>query len=84
MVDFKPEDVKLPAEWPGQVQGLARTILSFGGGYIVAKGWLTGEQAMQLAGIAVPVVVFAWGALTRHLHHKALNAAIMAPAGQAK
>ncbi len=83
MTQFNPDDIKLPAEWPGQVQALARTVLATAGGYLIGKGYLTGQQVVEIAGVGIPLLVYAWSAISHHFGHKALNAAIIAPAGQA-
>lgn len=43
-----------------QVLAVLRQLLSFGGGFVVAKGWLTSEQLTALAGLLPPVVAIVW------------------------
>lgn len=43
-----------------KLMGVIRHLLTFGGGYIVAQGWLDEETVMELTGAAVTVIGVAW------------------------
>jgi len=43
-----------------QVLGFVRHILTFGGGYAVARGWLDEQTMLSLVGAGVTVVGFVW------------------------
>lgn len=43
-----------------QILAVLRQLLSFGGGFVVAKGWLTSEQLTALAGLLPPLIAIVW------------------------
>ncbi len=53
----------MPFEW-SQVAGLVRHILTFGGGWLVAQGWVDEATMMELVGAAVTLfgLVWSWNA----------------------
>lgn len=45
-----------------QVSGLLQRVLMFGGGFAVAKGWISQELLVQIVGALVGLGGVAWGA----------------------
>ncbi|HEV2570325.1 MAG TPA: hypothetical protein VGU72_01210 [Beijerinckiaceae bacterium] len=43
-----------------QILAVLRQLLSFSGGFAVARGWLTNEQLTALAGLIPPLVAVWW------------------------
>lgn len=43
-----------------QLLAVLRQLLSFGGGFAVARGWLTNEQLTAVAGLIPPMVAIWW------------------------
>ncbi|MDT2024589.1 hypothetical protein [Methylocella sp. CPCC 101449] len=43
-----------------QLLAVLRQLLSFAGGFAVARGWLTNEQLTAIAGLIPPVVAIWW------------------------
>lgn len=43
-----------------KVMGVIRHILTFGGGYVTARGWLDEGTVTELVGAAVTIVGVAW------------------------
>lgn len=47
---------------PEVVTTIARYLVTFVGGWIVAKGWITADQLPQVAGVILGAVPLIWGA----------------------
>lgn len=43
-----------------KLMGVVRHILTFGGGYVVAQGWLDESTVAELVGATVTVIGVAW------------------------
>lgn len=43
-----------------QVAGLVRHVLTFGGGYLVAQGWVDEATMMEVVGAAVTILGVVW------------------------
>lgn len=43
-----------------EVYGVARSLLSAAGGFVVAKGWIDAETAVSLAGAGATIIVAVW------------------------
>ena len=48
-----------------QLLGLVRHLLTFGGGYIVAKGWLTEPILAEATGALMTLIGVVWSALEK-------------------
>lgn len=44
------------------IKSIVRHSLSFGGGFLVAKGLVTVDQANELAGAVITIIAVAWSA----------------------
>jgi len=47
------------------VMGVIRHILTFGGGFLVAKGWLDAETLTQAVAAAVTLIGLAWSIIAK-------------------
>lgn len=69
---------------PSVVPSLFGTVLraagSAIGGYLIGKGYITAEQAPELGGAALTLIVAVWGLYSKLRAHSTLKAAIAAPA----
>lgn len=45
---------------PAYFAALVRALLSFGGGYLVAKGWITTEQLPEVGGAVLALIALIW------------------------
>lgn len=80
-----PADPDAPKSMaPALLTTIVRQVLMTGGAWAVGKGYITGEQAIQLGGAAVAVAGAVWGLYSRYVNTRKLNDAIAAPAGKAK
>lgn len=66
------------------IASIVRTLLGIAGGWLIGKGYFTAEQMPQVIGGATAFVVAVWSIYQKLSAHKALAAAISAPAGRAK
>lgn len=73
-----------PSALPSYATSLLRSLLGFLGGFLVSNGLVTAEQVPELVGAGMVAASVAWGLIQKHNAHKALKAAIDAPAGQAR
>jgi hypothetical protein len=48
-----------------KVLGIVRHILTFAGGYVVAKGLFNGEQIEEIVGAVVTIIGAAWSVLSK-------------------
>lgn len=69
---------------PLYVTSLLRQVAAMIAGYLVAKGYITAEDAPAIGGALLAVVAVLWSFNSRRKSVKALNDAIAAPSGQAK
>lgn len=76
-------DTVAPGLATANLASTVRTVLAFVGGWLVAKGWLSNEQLVQITGVAVVVVPMAWSFYKNYKLRHALKEAIAAPAGKA-
>ena len=75
-------DNETPNALPSYLTSLLRTLGGLLGGYLIGKGYITAEQAPEIGGGVLAVAVAVWGLVSKYRSHKALKAAIAAPAGQ--
>lgn len=47
-----------------RVMGLARHLLTFGGGYAVARGWVSEADMLELVGAGATVIGVIWSVVT--------------------
>lgn len=69
---------------PSYVTSLLRTAGGLIGGYLIGKGYISGEQAATIGGALLALVVAGWSMYSKYKANAALNAAIAAPKGFAK
>ncbi|MGE7418267.1 hypothetical protein [Methylobacterium tarhaniae] len=50
---------------PEQLTALLRTLLQFGGGVAVGRGWIDADTAATLTGALITLIVTAWGLYAR-------------------
>jgi protein-S-isoprenylcysteine O-methyltransferase Ste14 len=81
MSNFHP-DIELPSAWPSYITSIARTVILFGGGMLVSKGWFTAEQTTEIAGAVVAIATGIWALIQKRNANAKLKAAIIAPAGE--
>ena len=66
------------------IGGVIRTLLSFVGGFVVAKGWIDNETMLAIVGVASTVGVGVWSIVQKRQSAKAtaerIVVAIAAPA----
>jgi len=62
-----------------QVGGVVRTFLAFVAGYIVSKGWVDQETALQVTGAVGVILVAAWSWWQKHIAAKSLAVATLTP-----
>jgi hypothetical protein len=72
-----------PSAIPANIASILRVVGSFIGGYLLSKGYLTGEQLAQIGGVALPVVAILWSLIKNHNTTKTIQKAIDAPTGSA-
>jgi hypothetical protein len=60
-------------ETSSQAAGVIRNILSYGGGFITAHGWLDSATTQQLLGALLPLISIGWGMYSKHQDAKVLN-----------
>lgn len=48
-----------------QISSILRHILTFGGGFIVAKGWISAEALPGIVGAAITIGGIVWGAFNK-------------------
>ena len=48
-----------------QISSILRHILTFGGGFVVAKGWVSETVMMQIIGAIISIGGVVWGAFNR-------------------
>jgi hypothetical protein len=60
-------------ETQSQVGGVIRNVLSYGGGFITAHGWLDSATTQQLLGALLPLISIGWGIYSKHQDAKVLN-----------
>lgn len=72
-----------PNPVPSYVASLVRYALSAAAGFLIGKGVLDAHTADALSGAALAVLPVLWGFIAKRNTHKALAAAIAAPAGRA-
>jgi hypothetical protein len=48
-----------------KVLGIVRHILTFAGGYVVAKGLVDGQQIEEIVGAVVTIIGAAWSVLSK-------------------
>lgn len=85
MVDYTPQSEAAAAvkTAPSVLTTLLRYGLTTVGGWLIGKGYITGEQSLQLVGIAGPLAGAVWGVYSTVKSKQALKAAIDAPKGKA-
>lgn len=71
-----------PSAVPSYVASILRTVGGIVGGWLIGKGYITAEQAPEIGGGLLAVVVAVWGIIQKINAHKALKSAISAPSGQ--
>lgn len=71
-----------PSPIPSYVASILRTVGGIVGGYLIGKGYITAEQAPEIGGGVLALIVAGWGLYQKLSAHKALTAAIAAPAGR--
>ncbi len=57
-----------------------RTALAFGGGFVVAHGWLTNDQLAQIGGLLATAVPLAFGIWSQIKNKRDVKAALALPA----
>lgn len=72
-----------PNAIPSYVASILRTGGGIIGGYLIGKGYITADQAAELGGASLAVIAVGWSLYQKYAAHKALTAAIAAPAGKA-
>lgn len=72
-----------PSALPAYVASIVRTVAGPIGGYLIGKGYLTADQAPEVAGLLVVLATGIWSFVQKVNAHKALKAAVAAPSGQA-
>lgn len=78
-----PSDSAQVKTAPALLTTLFRYLLTTAGGFLIGKGWITGQQAAEIAGFALPLAAGAWGLWSTYAGKKTLKAAIDAPPGKA-
>lgn len=72
-----------PNPVPSYLASILRTVGGIVGGWLIGKGYITAEQAPEIGGGLLALVVAAWGLIQKLNAHKALKSAIAAPGGVA-
>lgn len=67
-----------PSIIPSYITSILRTAGGVIGGYLIAKGYITAENAPELGGAALTVIVALWSLYQKLSAHKTLTAAIRA------
>ncbi len=80
MSNFDSTDVALP----GWFTPILRNVLALVSGFVIAKGWFTAEQWVQIGGGITAAAGAIWTLYSRAQTRKKLKEAIAAPAGLAK
>jgi hypothetical protein len=73
-----------PSAIPAYLASMIRTGLTALGGYLVGKGFLTAEQAPEVAGAVLTGLSAVWSLYQKWSANQKLSDAIAAPAGKAK
>jgi hypothetical protein len=60
---------------PSYVASLLRTVGAVLGGYLIEKGFISAQQAPELGGAVLAIIVVAWSLVQKYNAHKALTAA---------
>jgi uncharacterized membrane protein (UPF0136 family) len=72
-----------PSPLPTYLATLMRSVLTTLGGWLIGKGYITADQAPEIIGALTVGLTAVWAVIQKRNAHKALQAAIAAPAGQA-
>jgi hypothetical protein len=72
-----------PSPIPAYVATLVRAGAATVGGWLIGKGYITADQAPEIAGGVMALAVVVWGLIQKISAHQALASAIKAPAGKA-
>lgn len=85
--NFEPNAEGAPSLFIQAFASLARSLLNAGAGVMATAGIITQEQEGQVVMIGLAVLTwgvnYTWSVIQKRNAHKALQAAIAAPAGQA-
>lgn len=57
-----------------------RTVIAFGGGFVVARGWLTSDQLAQVGGLLATAIPLAFGIWSQIRNKQAVRDALALPA----
>lgn len=69
---------------PSYLNSILKALGAVIAGWLIAKGYFTAQQTAEIGGSVLTVIVVIYGLYSKYKANKALNAAIAAPAGQAK
>jgi hypothetical protein len=72
-----------PSPVPAYMATLVRAGAASLGGWLLGKGYITADQAPEIAGAVTILSVAVWGLIQKINAHQALASAIKAPAGKA-
>jgi hypothetical protein len=77
-------DNQVPNPIPSYIAAILRTVGALVAGYAIAKGYITAEQAPQIGGAILALIVAGWSIFQKVNAHGAFKAAVAAPAGFVK